>query len=420
MGYLSSNVLYARRVARGRPIRLILIILSLVLLIDTIWVQRNIAVRDLRPRAFDTPRKHERVYIAALHWNSAYLIYMQWKDSVLALADALGHENVFVSIYESGSWDETKDMLGWLDSELASRGVPRHIAMDNVTHEELLENAPGEGEPLTEGWIKTSRSPAELRRIPYLAKLRNKTLRDLWDMADKGITFDKVVFLNDVYFSAEDVLTLLDTNRGVYAAACSLDFSDPPQFYDTFALRDSEGDPHLTMTWPYFRSPRSRKALVEHSPAVPVQSCWNGIVAMPAAPFSSSNQHERLKFRGISDSLAGHHLEGSECCLIHVDNPLTQDLGVFLNPRVRVGYNPKAYEATHPVPGSSWVSVWGILRGRLVNYIRGLSSTSSLDDKVVNGRMALWEAESKSNHEPGRICLIDETQVIAWNGWNHV
>lgn len=201
MGYLSPHVLYVRRVARGRPIRLVLLLISLVLLLDTLWIQRNIAVRDLRPRAFDTPRKHERVYIAALHWNSAYLIYMQWKDSVLALADALGHENVFVSIYESGSWDETKDMLAWMDSELAARGIPRHIATENVTHEELLENAPGEGEPLPEGWIKTSRSPGELRRIPYLAKLRNKTLQDLWDMADKGITFDKVVFLNDVYFS---------------------------------------------------------------------------------------------------------------------------------------------------------------------------------------------------------------------------
>ena len=201
MGALRSTALLARRSFRGRPVRLALFIISLFVLLDNLWVQRNIAVRDIRPAAFDTPRKHERVYIAALHWNSAYLIYMQWKDAVLSLADALGKDNVFVSIYESGSWDETKDMLTWMDAELAYRGIGRNIVMNNVTHEEELENAPAEGEPLPEGWIKTSRAPAELRRIPYLAKLRNKTLKDLWDLADKGITFDKVVFLNDVYFT---------------------------------------------------------------------------------------------------------------------------------------------------------------------------------------------------------------------------
>ena len=70
-------------------------------------------------------------------------------------------------------------------------------------------------------------------------------------------------------------MTLLDTNGGSYAAACSLDFMHPPAYYDTFALRDSEGHEPVTATFPYFRSRVSRNAMIAGKP-VPVQSCWNG------------------------------------------------------------------------------------------------------------------------------------------------
>lgn len=48
----------------------------------------------------------------------------------------------------------------------------------------------------------------------------------------------------------------------------------------------------------------------------------------------------------IPDSLAQyHHLEASECCTIHYDNPLTSSLGVWINPAVRVAYSAMAYNA---------------------------------------------------------------------------
>lgn len=81
-----------------------------------------------------------------------------------------------------------------------------------------------------------------------------------------------------------DVWTLLETNSGNYAAACSLDFSKPPNFYDTFALRDIEGHERLMMTYPYFRSRESRSAMISHRP-VPVQSCWNGM-GKPCPPIA--------------------------------------------------------------------------------------------------------------------------------------
>jgi hypothetical protein len=120
--------------------------------------------------------------------------------------------------------------------------------------------------------------------------------------------------------------------------------------------------------WPYFRSRESRQA-IKKSQAVPVESCWNGLgmssdptspfsrtdcstVMMDAAPFYVTEN--RLAFRGIPDSLSLHRLEGSECCLIHKDNPVTPTKGVFLNPNVRVGYNATASSTRRMAhPGSA-------------------------------------------------------------------
>lgn len=81
----------------------------------------------------------------------------------------------------------------------------------------------------------------------------------------------------------DDVLRLFETRGGDYAAACALDFSKPPHFYDTFALRDSEGHDTLMQTWPYFRSRDSRRAVKSGQP-VPVASCWNGISMVCTPP----------------------------------------------------------------------------------------------------------------------------------------
>lgn len=74
----------------------------------------------------------------------------------------------------------------------------------------------------------------------------------------------------------DDVFQLLGTNSGDYAAACALDFSHPPAFCDTFALRDAERHEILMQTWPYFRAKRSRNAMLANLP-IPVASCWNGM-----------------------------------------------------------------------------------------------------------------------------------------------
>ncbi|KAL0939263.1 polysaccharide export protein [Colletotrichum truncatum] len=418
MGFLNGLRLSARRLVRTRAFRNLILIFAVYTFLDALRIQR--IVTNAPRHDPKRPRKLEKVYIAGMHYNSAGLIKNHWNKAVLDLVDALGRENVFVSVYESGSWDDSKKWLAELDDELWKRGVRRNVVLDERTHQQEVEEVPAEGEE-REGWIVTPRGKKEMRRIPFLAKLRNLTLKDLWALSEKGESFDKILFLNDVVFTTEDVLALLDTNRGLYAAACSLDFSQPPYYYDTFALRDTAGQAHLMQTWPYFRSQASRDALMAYSDAVPVRSCWNGIVAMPAAPFLAP-ESKRLKFRAAPDSLAEKkHLEASECCLIHIDNPLSEPLGVFLNPRVRVAYDGAAYEATHPAdPSDSWLSVWRIVVGVWESRLRRWFSTDGVKEWVVKKRVGDWEAMERGNVEKGVECLINEGQVLVYNGWAHV
>lgn len=272
---------------RCRFTKLALIAAFILLSISEVTKVRHCLIE---PTIEPITRRSERIYIASLHWNNEPILRSYWNDAVLALAKALGRENVFVAIHESGSWDDSKGALRELDLALDELGVRRNIAVSNVTHLDEI-SAAGKGG----GWIDTPRGQKELRRIPYLSQLRNSNLEPLQQLARHRETFDKVLFLNDVVFTVcfpflslyngfeeltrlqvADVFRLLDTNSGDFAAACALDFERPPQVYDTFALRDAEGHEILTQTWPYFRSRKSRQAMQVNGPA-PVVSCWNGM-----------------------------------------------------------------------------------------------------------------------------------------------
>ena len=168
-------------------------------------------------------------------------------------------------------------------------------------------------------------------------------------------------------------------------------------------------------SWLYFQSRESREA-IKHNQAVPVASCWNGMVVFDAAPFYNK---EHLAFRGISDDLAKSHLEGSECCLIHADNSLSASKGVWVNPQVRVVYNGTAYDAVNPANGNLWLSSFaianGLWRNRITRWIRPLHAR----DTTIQQRLQMWHHGNTDRQEPGAFCLIDEMQIMLWNGWGH-
>ncbi|PMD41764.1 glycosyltransferase family 69 protein [Hyaloscypha variabilis F] len=403
--------------------------------------------------------QNDRILIASMARNSEYMLRLYWNGALLKLVKYLGPENVYVSILESGSQEDTKGALRDLEMQLNKLGVENRIilGMDATEQVEMLKHVPEEGE--RDGWIFTARGETgwELRRIPYLADLRNRVMEPLLEFEKKGYDrFDRVLWINDVVFTLEDATTLLSTRDGDYAAACSLDFSsNPEKYYDTFALRDIKGHKTATLTYPYFSHSPSISLLSQLSP-IPVSSCWNGMIAFSAAPFypPPPSAHRKiniatqspkilanqpLKFRGIPDSLAKSHLEGSECCLIHADNPLTEEKGVWVNPNVRVAYNATTYAAVNhgvevkadvgdfvdgvkggdgrpwPSKGERFWGVWGNRVQRWTGWVREWS-----EGRVVRKRVGKWARQEVGRKEDGVECLVNEMQVMFDNGWQHV
>ncbi len=149
------------------------------------------------------PRRSERLFVTSILWNNEDIIRDHWIKIIPALANAIGSENLYFSIYASGGWDDTKDALEEFDKILEDLGVSRNITMIDSTHDDELSQT-----QIGPGWIDTPRGKKERRRIPYLSGLRNIALEPLAKLYKQGEKFDKILFLNDVVFS---VRLLLDT-----------------------------------------------------------------------------------------------------------------------------------------------------------------------------------------------------------------
>lgn len=463
-----------------RNIRSALLIFFVVFFFDTTYTifTRPLTTPRIRPTT-PAAQGNWSVYVVSVHRNTEHVQLAGWNQAVEALARYLGPSRMFFSAVESGSQDRTKIQLKDVKARLDQLGIENEMSLGMTVAEQLKEL--GERPPKDrreDGWIwNHAQDRWDMRRIPYLSRVRNQAMQPLYELERRGRKFDRVLWLNDVIFDTEDVVTLLNTRRGAYAAACSMDFKNPPFYYDTFALRDDHGDKAASFRWPWFVSATSRSKALASDP-IPVKSCWNGMVAFDARPFYSlaidfpvpsddyhpgaleylmkrsigpvdkesnlrvamsetenlrkRNTHgtapgiDRLEFRGIADSLADMHLEGSECCLIHADNPLSDDpdLGVWLNPNVRVGYTTLAYHAMHQGAGfptawdafiGSWYNRWWRWRGAVQLSLEKYTVTSRIHNWIKEG-----EKLGERRVEKGVYCLINEMQIMYSNGWKHL
>ncbi|KAI3658452.1 hypothetical protein MP638_002396 [Amoeboaphelidium occidentale] len=194
--------------------------------------------------------------------NEILAILLSFNRNILSLIELIGRSNVYVSLLENGSSDKSKDLLEGLRAELLARKVEHRI---------LTEDEPKEF----------------VRRIPYLAELRNKVMEPLRNHNETNRRFDRVVFFNDILWDYSDVFRLLSSYQEHYDALCGLDFDYT--FYDSFATRDFY-DGQAKFQWPpsnykpYFFNKTSQDSVWKRE-HVRVFSCWNGLAVLNAKPF---------------------------------------------------------------------------------------------------------------------------------------
>lgn len=278
---------------------------------------------------------NQKIFIAAVLYDPEGTIANgRWGDAILQLIELLGEQNVFLSIYENNSGQEGENALQAL--------------ADRVTCNRLIVSEPG----LSLGSVPRVAIPGgdmRIRRIDYLAEVRNRALRPL---QSANMTYDKILYLNDVIFDPVEALQLLFcTNADVdgiaqYRAACAVDFSNAFKFYDTYATRDLEGYGIGLPFYPWFTTAgkaQSRQDVLEGRDAVRVRSCWGGMVAFDARFFQSLDP---VRFRADSEIF----WDASECCIIHADLrdamptlEKSHNSGSYMNPFVRVAYDARSH-----------------------------------------------------------------------------
>ncbi|KAL8966892.1 MAG: hypothetical protein Q9197_005735 [Variospora fuerteventurae] len=189
-----------------RIIRYFLFAVVIVPILDFLWSYQSAYPLVHSTASAQHVKNTRSVFIASSVWNSGSLLQDHWIPSLLQVAGDLKAANisVFISIYENGSWDSTKSVLKQLKQTLEGKGIPHEIVIDDISHNEIIgKNAS------SAGWLSTAHGK-EMRRIPYLATVRNEALKPLGSLTGSGTSFDKLVFINDVVFQVRLSLACFD------------------------------------------------------------------------------------------------------------------------------------------------------------------------------------------------------------------
>ena len=298
-----------------------------------------------------------KVMIAAILYNNESLM-PHWIAELLNLIATLGRENVYVSIVESGSQDETAIWLMWLQRFLIALDIPHFV----------VTNGPGRVDRL---------------RIRHLARLRNLAMAPLemgindhdwmeWEFFKRftvqNVTrtahdVEKVLWLNDVYWCTDEALRLLAHDVDI---ACGTDYDREGgkwHFYDGWVARDAGGnlvagnlDLHAPRFFTHILSDNRWKR------GLPVQmaSCWNGMAAMNAEGF-----RQGATFSAGSDGIDCRAASEERICGEFVVLGFHR---IIMDPSVRVTYERPVendlYSAASLPPYTSWEEI-----SRAENYI---------------------------------------------------
>lgn len=156
-------------------------------------------------------------YFFAINLYNSFDVMPDLFATLFRTSAVLGYHNVYVSIYENGSNDQTKALLRIFDA------LARTVGLRVIIRTSMR----------TRGAFN--------HRIEYLAEVRNAAMVPLHELRDtEGEIFDTIVFMNDILPCVDDVLELIwqsrKQNAGITCAADYMFHDDigAPVFYDKY------------------------------------------------------------------------------------------------------------------------------------------------------------------------------------------
>ncbi|OMJ07772.1 Alpha-1,3-mannosyltransferase CMT1 [Smittium culicis] len=258
-------------------------------------------------------RKKKYFFAMNLFNNEEIIPYMIQEISLLI--KFLGPENVFLSIYENGSQDKTKDMLHEYESFLKKTDVRFSIVTEDI------------------------KRPKIYHRIGYLAGIRNRPLVSLVEEEKKGFMYDKIIFFNDILFCRNDILELLyqsDLQKSDITSPLDVHGVGNPRhldFRDSWVARDIGGKNLYGNLNNLVKHKETGKRYNEGLP-LQVQCSWNGVSVLNAEPFYGKDP---VRFR--RSDVDKKECAASECSLLCNDYWRKGYRRIVLVPSILVSYN---------------------------------------------------------------------------------
>ena len=141
-------------------------------------------------------------YFFAINLFNSFDVIPDLFATFFRVGAVVGYHNVFVSIYENGSNDQTKALLQIFDALARTVGLRVMISTSMRTRGHFVH------------------------RIEYLADVRNAAMVPLHELRDSSNeVFDSIIFMNDILPCVDDLLELIWQSRKQNAGiTCAADY----------------------------------------------------------------------------------------------------------------------------------------------------------------------------------------------------
>ncbi|KAL7754454.1 hypothetical protein RI367_000435 [Sorochytrium milnesiophthora] len=257
---------------------------------------------------------------------------------------------VYISVYENGSDDGTKDVLRQFSSYLEALHVNHTMYIDDrakphwVHRIEYLSEVRNHAIlPLVENISPPSLTAPNMYSARMYDRTTGEQVKQTALLRDT-VSFGKVLFLNDIYYCHDELLELLHQSYQQQSdMTCGVDYDggNQPVFYDTWVTRDSRGeqwdkqplDNHVRTS----DGDNHDKALRQQ----PFQAhcCWNGAAVLNPSPFIKDNIRFRFGSHGNGEC------PGSEVTTLCRDFYLHKYNRTAIVPRFKVAYDLDTFSA---------------------------------------------------------------------------